>query len=95
MNPHASHNHSKSYDQRCVDLMELAERELSAFFKAVKKLFGSEQAEHSAEDWLLEFRKASGLPASVRELRLITAKVAARLANRVSAPSLSTDPQVS
>jgi hypothetical protein len=35
--------------------LTLAERELSAFFRAVTDLFGAEQAELSAEDWLREF----------------------------------------
>ena len=49
------------------------------------ELFGSEQAELSAEDWLQELIEIDGLPASAREWRLITAKVSTRLASRVSA----------
>ena len=45
----------------------MAEPELSAFFKAVTKLFGSEQAESSAEDWLIELSESDGLPSSIRE----------------------------
>ena len=59
--------------------MTMAERELSAFFTAVSQLFGSEQAELSAEDWLHELIEIDGLPASTREWRLITAKVSTRL----------------
>jgi hypothetical protein len=94
MNPLANHKRSKSSDPHCADLMELAERELSAFFRAVKQLFGSEQAERSAEDWLHELSEVDGLSASTRELRLITTKVSARLASRVAALSLSTEPQI-
>ncbi len=67
--------------------MTMGERELSAFFKAITELFGSEQAELSAEDWLHELIEIDGLPASTREWRLITTKVLARLAGRVSASS--------
>jgi hypothetical protein len=69
----------------------LAERELSAFFRAVTKLFGSEQAELSAKDWLHEFTVIDSLPASERELRWITAKASTRLAGRLSASSLLTE----
>jgi microcompartment protein CcmK/EutM len=46
-------------------------------------LFGSKQAELSAEDWLHELVAIDDLPASTREWRLLTVKVAARMANRV------------
>lgn len=73
----------------CADFMTMAERELAAFFSAVAELFGSEQAEHSADDWLRELIEIDRLPASNREWRLITARVSAQLANRVNASSLS------
>ena len=83
----------------CPDLMTMAERELSAFFNTTTQLFGPEQAELSAEDWLHELIEIDGLPASTREWRLITAKVSTRLASRVTASplswSLSTEPQIS
>jgi alkylhydroperoxidase/carboxymuconolactone decarboxylase family protein YurZ len=69
----------------------MAERELSAFFNAVTQLFGSEQAELSAKDWLQELMVAEGLPASTREWRLLTAKASTRLASRLSVSSLSTE----
>ena len=71
--------------------MTMAERELSAFFNAVTQLFGSEQADLSAEDWLHELIETEGLPSSAREWRLITAKASTRLASRVNASSLSTE----
>jgi hypothetical protein len=78
--------------------MTMAERELSAFFNAVTQMFGSEQAELSAEDWLRELAEIDGLPASAREWRLFTAKVSTRLASRVGASSLLssalTQPQI-
>jgi hypothetical protein len=90
MNPLARYRPSKNSDHPCPDLTLMAERELSAFFNAVTQLFGSEQAELSAKDWLRELIVVDGLPASTQEWRLITAKASTRLANRVSASSLST-----
>ena len=75
----------------CADLMTTAERELSAFFNAVTQLFGSEQAKLSADDWLQELISINDLPASNRELRLITAKVTSQLAGRLTASSLSAE----
>lgn len=76
----------------CADLVTMAERELSAFFRAVTELFGADQAERSAEDWLHELAASDSLPASIRELRRITTKVSSRLASRVHASSLFTAP---
>ncbi len=90
MNPLARYRPSRNSDHPCPDLTLMAERELSAFFNAVTQLFGSEQAELSAKDWLRELIVVDGLPASTQEWRLITAKASTRLANRVSASSLST-----
>jgi hypothetical protein len=89
MNALARYKPSKTSNPRCADLMTMAERELSAFFNAVTQLFGSEQAELSAEDWLHELIETEGLPTSAREWRLITAKVSTRLPNGVNASSLS------
>lgn len=85
---------SRNSNHPCPDLATKAERELSAFFNAVTQLFGSEQAEISAEDWMQELIEIDGLPASTREWRLITTKVLTRLASRVRASSLSTEPQI-
>ena len=74
-----------------ADFLTMAERELSAFFHAVKQLFGSEQAERSAEEWLRELVEIDGLPPSPREWRLITAKVSSRLARRINAAAVSTE----
>jgi hypothetical protein len=94
MNPLARYKPSNNSNPRCADLITMGERELSAFFTAVTQLFGSEQAELSGEDWLQELIEIDGLPASAREWRLITAQVSTRLAARVSASSLSTEPQI-
>jgi len=88
---------SPNFDSLCPDLVKMAERELSAFLKVVTKVFGSKEARASAEDWLRELIEIEGLPTSVREWRLITTKVLARLASRLttsSLSSLSTEPQV-
>ena len=73
-----------NYDPTRGDLMTMAERELSAFFRAVTELFGSEQAEASAEDWLRELMASNDLPASAREWRTLTIAAATRLASRVN-----------
>ena len=91
MNPLDRYKPSKTSNPRCADLMTMAERELSAFFNAVTQLFGSEQADLSAEDWLHELIEIDGLPASASEWRLITAQVSTRLASRVNASSLATE----
>jgi hypothetical protein len=94
MNSLARYKPSSNSNLGCADFITTAERELSAFFRAVTELFGSELAELSAEDWLQELIETDGLPASTREWRLITAKVSNRLACRVRASSLSTEPQI-
>jgi hypothetical protein len=91
MNPLARYKPFKTSDPLCSDLMTMAERELSAFFNAVTQLFGSEQAELSAEDWLQELIEIDGLPTSAREWRSITAKVSTRIPSGVNASSLSTE----
>jgi hypothetical protein len=93
MNPFTPYKTSTNSDLHCSDFMTMAERELSAFFHAVSQLFGAEQAERSAEDWLHELSEIEGLPSSTREWRSITAKVLGRLANRVTTPALSTQSQ--
>jgi hypothetical protein len=94
MNPLARYKPSRNFSPLCADLMTMAELELSAFFNAITQLFGSEQAELSAEDWLHELIESNGLPASTSEWRSITAKVSTRLASRVSASSLLTERQI-
>jgi hypothetical protein len=91
MNALARNKPLKNSNPPCADLMTTAERELSAFFNAVTQLFGSEQAKLSADDWLQELILINDLPASNRELRLITAKVTSQLAGRLTASSLSAE----
>ena len=89
MNPLIGYKPSNNSNHPCPDLTMMAERELSAFFNAVSQLFGSEQAEISAEDWLKELIESDVLPSSAREWRLITAKVSTRLPRELNASSLS------
>jgi hypothetical protein len=91
MNSLARYELLKNSNHPCPDLATMAERELSAFFNAVTQLFGSEQAELSAEDWLQELIQIDGLPTSAREWRLITAKVSTRIVSGVNASSRSTE----
>jgi hypothetical protein len=93
MNSLVAYEPSNNSNHPCPDLMIMAERELSAFFNAVTKLFGSEQAALSAEDWLHEMTESDVLAASIREWRQITAKASNRLASRVVALSPSTELQ--
>jgi hypothetical protein len=94
MNRFDLENAPKNFSLDCGELMTMAERELSAFFRTVTELFGSEQAELSAEDWLHELNDSDNLPGSEREWRWITAKVSSRLASRVLASSLLTETRI-
>ena len=78
-----------NHDTLRGDLMTMAKRELSAFFSAVTELFGSEQAEASAEDWLRELMASNDLPVSTREWRMVTIAAAAQLASRVNGLALA------
>jgi hypothetical protein len=70
-------NHSPT----CADLVTMAERELSAFIRAVTELFGSEQARLSAEEWLDELASMDCLPGlTSRDWRAVTIAALARLA---------------
>jgi hypothetical protein len=88
MNQLAFRERNNHQDLTCGDLIKMAELELSAFFRTVTDLFGSEQAEVSAEDWLREVVAIDRLPTSTREWRSITARVLARLVGRVTASSV-------
>jgi len=70
--------------------MSSAEQELTAFFSAVKKSFGFEQAQISAEDWLNELEAINRMPVSTRDWRRITINAATKLGERVahSGPTL-------
>lgn len=96
-------NSDQSFDNLAYeDQMHLAERELAAFIRAVKQLFGAESALLSAEDWLDESQLMDSPPhATSRDWQAVTVAASARLANRVNAardhrtPAVSTDPKAS
>jgi hypothetical protein len=94
MNPRARYKPSTDFSPACTEFMPMAERELSAFFNAVTQLFGSEQAELSAEDWLQELIEIDDLPTSVPKWRSITLKVSTLVASRARASSLSPESQI-
>jgi hypothetical protein len=60
MNQIVSYGSAKNSNSRSVGLMMSAEQELAAFFNAVKQMFGREQAELSAKDWLDELAEIDG-----------------------------------
>lgn len=91
MNPIVRYKLSNNSNPHCADFITMAERELSAFLNAVTQLFGAEQAELSAEDWLQELIETDSLPTSTREWRLITARVSTRLPSGVNASSQSAE----
>ena len=80
----------ENFNPGCADMVTMAEQELSAFFRAVTELFGPKQAKLSADDWLQELTATDHLPASLRDLRRITATASTRLAGRVEAKLLLT-----
>ena len=81
--------------QLTSDFLILAEEELSAFIRAVDKLFGSEQARQSARNWIEELERMD-LPSreSIPDWRRATVAASARLgallsgSGHRSAPSL-------
>lgn len=91
MNPVVCFGSSANLNPRSAGLMKAAEQEMAAFFNAVKQLFGREQAELSAEDWLHELAEIDCLSSSTRDWRLITVKALTRLATRVKDTSLSAE----
>lgn len=76
-----------SQEQLCystyADQVHIAERELSAFIRAVTQLFGPEQAQLSTEDWLNASELMDCPPLSTsRHWRAVTIAASARLARR-------------
>src|SRR5258706_5092776 len=69
------------YIQLANDFLELAEKELSAFIRAVKKLFGAEQARQSALHWIEELERMDWPSGdSIPDWRQATVVASARLA---------------
>ena len=83
MYPLANFNTLTNSDPDCDNLAKMAERELTAFFHAVRQLFGAEEAELAAEDWLEELNRVSELPASHHDWRSFIAKVSTQVAARM------------
>lgn len=66
------------------DLLVLkAERELSAFFRAITKLYGLEEARRASEDWLQQLEMLQSLSNTPRQFRLLTINASLKLAKRV------------
>jgi hypothetical protein len=69
------------YTQLANDLIVLAEKELSAFIRAVQKLFGAEQARQSALHWIEELERMDWPSGdSIPDWRQATVVASARLA---------------
>ena len=88
------HRESKQTDRQLegialcdANLILLAERELAAFARAVRELFGSEQARVSTAEWIDEL-ESMNWPArpGVSDFRRITTAASARLADRQLSP---------
>jgi hypothetical protein len=72
-------------DSTCAGQMHFAERELSAFIRAVTQLFGFGEAKLSAEDWLDQLEIMDDPPRSTsRNWRAVTIAASAKLANRLA-----------
>ena len=74
---------------RCIQLADgfliLAEKELSAFTRAVDKLFGAEQAQQSARHWIEELEPMDWPSGeSIPDWRRATVGASARLAALLS-----------
>ncbi len=89
MNQSATKKYTKNTDR--AGPMNQAELELTAFFRAVTDLFGTEVAELSAKQWLCELEATKDLPDSTREWRWVMVKASAWLANRKKVLSPSTE----
>lgn len=79
-------------DSSCADQMHMAERELSAFIRAVTELHGHETAKLAAEAWLDESELMDSPPVlTERNWRAVTIAASARLADQLAiGPQLRT-----
>lgn len=66
------------------DLAKTAERELASFFTAVQQLFGAEEAQLAAGDWLEELEATRHFAAAAPDWRQLTINAAKRLVLRVN-----------
>jgi hypothetical protein len=77
-------------DSMYNEQIRIAERELSAFIRAVAQLYGPEPARLSAQDWLDECDLMDSAPRSEdRDRRPVTIAASARLADRLGGFSLA------
>ena len=68
----------------------LAEQEFSAFYFAVARQYGLEQARRSADEWLEELLGLDYVcPSGVEGLREVTIATSVRLAARLAVPALA------
>ena len=82
------HEPDPSSDSIYEEQMQLAERELSSFIAAVTALYGLDQVELAAENWLNELERIDTPPRSEkRDWRAVTIAAATRLADRLNAKS--------
>ena len=73
----------------CEDQINMAERELSAFIRAVTELFGPEQARLSTEDWLVELElKDSAHRATSRDWRAVSGSLGSTGKSGDSSPGI-------
>jgi len=71
----------------------MAERELAAFLHVVTELYGPEEAEMSAHDWLDELESLNCIPGPTpREWRLVTIAAANLLSKRINNQGVGTRP---
>lgn len=86
---YAASNDASPHGGRCDELVIMAERELSAFLGAVRDLYGTGQAEMSAEVWLDELAAMNNLPGpGSRNWRMVTIAAFARLASHLTATKI-------
>ncbi len=83
-------------DSAYSEQVHLAERELSAFIRAVTELRGPEESKLAAEDWLDESELMDSAPRSEeRDWRAVTVAASARLAMRLNGPKTDQTPRTS
>ena len=74
-----------NHDRAFTCQMDMAQRELGAFLRAVSDLYGSDVAAISADDWLDELKLLDSVPEpKPGDWRLVTVAAAIRLAARVN-----------
>ena len=73
--------------------LHMAEKELAAFVSAVRELFGSTEAQQSAEDWIeIVTLMSCQTPGASPDWRRVTITAAGRLTRRVNSRTLGALP---